>query len=609
MKNKKDSKSENSLKIYFKETGNYIKAKYPFLILALTAFIFASAINFMKISTSQTVASFNLNDYEIGQNADRTIIADRTLPPDVENPVSVTKGEKIIKKGFDITEDAYKKLEKMSASPVYIDYRAFSNGELFLILLTLVWYMLFSFVPFGRKIQFKECLLQTILFMVIYAITALCGKISFFSDAFSICTIIPSALCVMLISILYGNLSSVLFSFVLSFGVLLGSGWQVPSFIFCLGTSLVSAAIVRKIQRRLDLVFAGLILGLIEMVGTIIMLVIFNETFSDLPKLLGGSAINGFMSGILTLGFLTPLEMILNTASIFRLMDLSDLNTPLFQKMMVQAGGTYSHTVMVAQLAENACREIGADALLARVGAYYHDIGKIDQSEYFTENQDGINKHDDLNPTLSVSVIRNHVKKGVEMATAMHLPNAVVNIIAEHHGNSVIQYFYNKAKEKDPSVEVGDFVYNGNPPSTRESAVVMLADTVEAACRSLDNPTVPKIEKFIDMLFNAKLESKQLDHCNLTFNDLSKIKNAFLPILGGFYHNRIKYQNQKDPEVSSENNEVKTEPKNDLKSENSEVKAENIKANSEKSENSENEKSEKKESPKKSKKSGESDGK
>jgi HD domain protein len=157
------------------------------------------------------------------------------------------------------------------------------------------------------------------------------------------------------------------------------------------------------------------------------------------------------------------------------------------------------------------------------------------------------NKHDELNPTLSASVIKSHVKKGVEKAHQLHLPQAVIDIIAEHHGNSVISYFYNEAKEKDPSLQPEDFQYPGIPPKTKESAVVMLADTVEAACHTLENPTSSRLDKFISMLINQKVEHGQLDNCDLTFSDISKIKEAFVTLLTGYYHNRIKYQNQQDP--------------------------------------------------------------
>ena len=547
-----------------KACGSYIRSNYPFLLLFLCGILAVSALNFLKISTAQTIADFSVSDFEIGQIADRTIIADRTLAPDNADPVSVNKGEKIIKKGFPITEEGYAKLKKMSASPLYIDYRAFANSELYLLLLAIMWYLLFTFISVNRKLFFKEPLLHVIFFIIVYAVTAFCGKLPLFSSPYSICIVIPTALCIMIVTILYGNLSALLLSIVMPLGVLCATGWQIPTCLFSLAVSLTSSAIVRKIERRLDLVFAGLMIAALNIVFVLLFSVIFNETFSDMPKLIIGLAINGFISGILTLGFLTPLEIMLNTASVFRLMDLSDNNTPIFKQMQIQANGTYNHSMMVAQLAEAACREIGANSLLARVGAYFHDIGKMDQSEYFVENQANMeNKHNDLNPTLSASVIKSHVRKGVEKAHQIRLPQAVIDIIAEHHGNSVITFFFNMAKEKDPTLDEDDFRYPGNPPSTKESAVVMLADTVEAACHTLDNPTSQRLEKFISMLVNQKVENLQLDNCELTFRDISKIKKCFVNLLTGYYHNRIKYQNQQDPDEVTENKDTKEEEKSE----------------------------------------------
>ena len=546
----KENKKTGTAGIVLKSVGEYIRKNYPFLILFFAGLLAVSALNFVKISTAQTIANFSLGDFEIGQIADRTIIADRSLPPDNVDPVYVTKGEKIIKKGFPITEEGFSKLRKMSASPLYIDYRAFANSELYLLLLSIMWYLLFTFISVNRRLLFKEPLLQVIFFLAVFAVTAFCGKLSFFSSPYSICIAIPSALFIMIVTILYGNLSALLLSIVMSLGVLCATNWQIPTFLMTLASSLSAAAIVRKIERRLDLVFAGLMVAAFNIVYVLLFSVVFNETFDELPKLMIGLAINGFLSGILTLGFLTPLEIILNTASVFRLMDLSDTNTPIFKAMQIQTNGTYNHSMMVAQLAEAGCREIGANSLLARVGAYYHDIGKMDQSEYFVENQvNGMeNKHNDLKPTLSASVIKSHVRKGVEKARQLHLPQAVIDIIAEHHGNSIITYFYNIAKESDPSLDEDDFRYPGIPPATKESAVVMLADTVEAACHTLDNPTSSRLDKFITMLINQKVEAKQLDNCDLTFRDISKIKSAFVNLLTGYYHNRIKYQNQQDPD-------------------------------------------------------------
>ena len=559
---KKDSE-KSAFVLGLESIAAYVREKYQFLLLMMGGILLVSALSFVKISTSQSIASFSVSDFEIGQIADRTIIADKTLSPDDFDPVSIQKGEKIIKKGFAITEEAYAKLKKMASSPVYIDYRAFANNELFILLTALIWYLLYTFVPIKKKRLFREHLLNVIFFVFVYAMTAFLGKFGVFANPYSICIVIPSALVIMLVTILYGNFSAELFSFILSFGVLNASGWQIPTFIFTLSSCLFSSVLVRKIERRLDLVFVSLILALLEMVLTVLIMVIFNENFTELPKLLVGIAFNGFLSGILTLGFLTPLEIILNTASVFRLMDLSDLNTPLMRKMLVSAGGTYNHSMMVAQLAENACRAIDANPLIARVGAYYHDIGKIEQPEYFVENQKGQNKHDTISPTLSASVIKSHVRKGVEKARQMHLPQVIIDIIAEHHGNSVIAYFYKEAKEKDPSLSPEDFSYPGHPPTTKESAVVMLADTVEAACHTLDNPSVPRLEKFITQLVNGKVENNQLDNCGLTFRDVSKIKDAFIQVLTGYYHTRIEYPDQKDPSEDEKTDKLEKSEKSE----------------------------------------------
>ena len=517
-------KKEKTQNIYVQIVKDFVKENAIILSLMLLAFVSVSVLNFVKISTTQTVASFDLDGFEIDQIADRTIVANKTLPADENNATSVQEGEKIIKKGFPITEESMKKLKKMSESPLYIDYRAFANNELYLLLLILGWFLLVLFLTPERKNLFRENLIQVLFFVFVYFVVAFGMKLDILSSPFTIPIIIPSSLFIMLITILYGKTQSIILSIVMSLGVLNACDWALEPFIYTFATSLCSVVIVHKIEKRIDLVFASIVLALYNIVILVLIIVIFNETFTNMGRSLVGVAVNGFISGILTLGFLTPLEMILNTASVFRLMDLSDLNNPLMQKMRVNANGTNQHSLMVAQLAENACREIGANALLARVGAYYHDIGKIEQPLYFVENQQGENKHDEINPTLSATVLKSHVKKGVEKAKQLHLPSSVIDIIAEHHGNSVMAYFYNEAKEKDPTLTPEDFSYPGNPPSTKESAVVMLADTVEAACRTLENPSVPRLEKFITTLINGKVEHNQLDNCNLTFRDVSKIK-------------------------------------------------------------------------------------
>ena len=555
MNRMKANNTKNKASVFFAEMSAFIKTHYKVIVLMLTGFAAATILNFFNVATSQTIASFRMEDFEVGQIADRTIYASKSIPADEMNPVFIEEGEKIIRKGFPITEEAYSKLLKMSESPIYLDLRAFANSELYLLLLMVMWYLFFAFIPRKRNVLLREFVFQVICFLIVYGAAAFGAKTQAFASPFALNIIIPASLFVLIEAILYGQLNAAFFSVVLAFGVFDASSCQAVPFLFTLASCLAASTVVRKIERRIDMVFVSLILAFIDSVMVVLIAVIFNEKFAHMPIIIGGVAANGFLSGILALGFITPVEFLLNTASVFRLMDLSDLNNSVMIKMLVTASGTYQHSQMVAQLAENACRDIGANALVARVGAYYHDIGKMDQSEYFVENQtNGINKHNAMKPSLSVSVIRSHVRKGVEKAHQLHLPQQIIDIIEEHHGNNIIAYFYEEAKKENPNVNPADYSYTGNPPSTKESAVVMLADTVEAACRTLENPTEERLDKFIQMLINGKAEHHQLDKCDLTFSDITTIKDAFVKLLVGYYHNRIEYPDQKDPAEDASKN-------------------------------------------------------
>lgn len=565
MKQKQNSNavsSENkpAFTLFLTAFKSYVKQNTLVIIIFLAVFFSVVAISFMDSASKETVVSFALEEFEVGQISDRTIIAEKSIAPTIESPLSILKDEKIIRKGFAITEDAYAKLEKMAKTPSYIDYRSFANSVLFYVLLGALAAFLFSRKILNRKAEPRELLFLSVLFIIVFAITSFGIKIPFFSYSFALPIIIPATLSVMLITVLFGQISAVYFSLLVSFAVLYVSSFDpVPAF-FILCSSIAAARIVRKTEKRIDMIFASMILGVLHAIFLFAFKIIFNEAANFTLAIVMGNVFNGFISGILALGLLTPLESILNTSSVFRLMDLSDLNNPMMKKMLLTAPGTYNHSMMVATLAESACSEIGANPLLARVGAYYHDLGKMEQPEYFVENQSGNNKHNEINPRLSASVIRRHVKKGLEKANQLRLPKEVMDIIAEHHGNSLISYFYAEAKKQDDQVSPEEFSYIGTPPSSKESAVVMLADTVEAACRTLDKPSVSRLEKFIRQLIMTKVEHHQLDKSGLTFRDLDIIQQSFVKILAGYYHSRIEYPNQKDPDAGDS---PQSEKKND----------------------------------------------
>jgi putative nucleotidyltransferase with HDIG domain len=224
------------------------------------------------------------------------------------------------------------------------------------------------------------------------------------------------------------------------------------------------------------------------------------------------------------------------------LLEWSDLNRPLMQRLSLEAPGTYAHTIAIANLAEAACRAIGANPLRARVGAYYHDIGKIEKPQYFVENQaKGRNPHDALQPGASAQIIRNHVREGLELADRYKLPRALRAFITEHHGTGTITYFLDRARQREEGPDTRDYIYPGPLPQTAETAVVMLADGIEAAARVLHEPTADKVREVVDHIVRQRIEQGQLADAPLTLRQIEIIKEEFTRVLVGMYHNRIDY--------------------------------------------------------------------
>jgi len=254
-------------------------------------------------------------------------------------------------------------------------------------------------------------------------------------------------------------------------------------------------------------------------------------------------ATNSVVSVALALMFLPPLEEFAGVDTYLKLLEWSDLNRPLMRRLSIEAPGTFAHTMRIANLAEAACTAIGANGLLARVGAYYHDIGKISKPEFFVENQPrGRNPHDKLKPTASAAIIRNHVAEGMDLATEHHLPAALCAFITEHHGTGRITYFYEKARERDGSViDPAQFSYPGPVPQSAETAICMLADGVEASAHVLNDPTPQKIREVIDHIVRQRIEQGQLREAPLTLKQLEVVKEQFARVLIGMYHHRIDY--------------------------------------------------------------------
>lgn len=270
---------------------------------------------------------------------------------------------------------------------------------------------------------------------------------------------------------------------------------------------------------------------------------------------------NIVLISILTYNLIFIFEKLFSLSTDLTLYELNDNNNPILKALMLRAPGSFQHSIQVANLTEAAANAINANSLLARVGALYHDIGKMDKPHYFVENQiPGENEHDKLTPSMSAKVIKDHVKAGVKMAQEEKLPPVLIKFIETHHGNSVIKFFYDKAKknsEEKESIQEGFFRYDGPLPDTKETGILLLADCVEAAARTVTDPSYKKLETLVERLVDERVNEGQLRECPLTFRDLTSIKKAFLQILAAMYHGRIKYpgQDEQEPAQARENAE------------------------------------------------------
>ena len=326
---------------------------------------------------------------------------------------------------------------------------------------------------------------------------------------------------------------------------------SIMTFFYCIICSGVCVFLIRFFNRRLDMIYQWFFSS-IACAGVTILFMLINEaTFTMIFTVLLGTLINVSIAYILLTALLPVAEKLFNLPTIFRLYELAYGENPILNRLAQSAPGTYSHSVAVADLAEVGAKAIGANSLLARVGGLYHDIGKIEHPEYFIENQNGVNKHDDINPSLSVAVIKSHVKVGADKGREAGLPIEVIKIIQNHHGNDIIAYFYNEAlkfqaassDDKGETVKASDFSYNADIPDFRECGIVMLADTIEAASRTV-TPNASKYAKLIDNLFMGKIERGQLDNSNLTMNDIKALSDAFVKTLVARNHSRIEYPDE-----------------------------------------------------------------
>jgi putative nucleotidyltransferase with HDIG domain len=473
--------------------------------------------------------------------------------------VRVPKGKVLVRRGETVSEDMIRTLAAYNRARDVLASGTVILGNL--LLLSLLLFFMSRYVFFYQKSSARERHLFALMVVVmILGLTVDRGFQWLFDnlvDSFRVEPyanpgfyrfMVPMAAGAMLVTLLVNprvGMAYALFNVPLV-GMLME--WQLPLLLFCLLSNLAGIYGITAYRQRTALIRAGVLLGGVNAVAVLALQSVMGP--ESPASHLAFQMFCGFAGGILVAvmtSFLLPLlEWSFNILTDVRLLELSNLNNPLLRRLAVEAPGSYNHSVIVGTLAESAAEAIGANALFCRVAAYYHDVGKMVKPAYYVENQsEGTNRHDRLTPHMSALIIASHVKEGVELARSYGLPQQVVDIIPQHHGTRRINFFYEKARKTgDPAVEEvrdTDFRYPGPKPQSREAAIFMMSDSIEAAARTLEDPSPPRFKGLIQRIVSDIVLDDQLSDCNLTFSDLEKAKAAFLKTLCSIYHHRVDY--------------------------------------------------------------------
>ncbi len=376
--------------------------------------------------------------------------------------------------------------------------------------------------------------------------------------------ILPLAIAPILASILLGGVAGLIAGFWVSMALAILFGGSFNIMLLGLMVTLTAVYTTRDVKRRTALFHAGLWAGTVKILFALILAVLTQPSWEVFIPQLAGALLSGFVCALLAMLLIPLFEQLFKITTDITLLELSDLSHPLLQSLAINAPGTYHHSLMTASLAQNAAEKIGANGLMLRVFAYFHDIGKLVKPGFFSENIQFVeNPHDDLSPSMSTLVIVSHIKEGVTLAKKYKLPKAIIEGIEQHHGTSLVSVFYHRAKSLQKkerattasSVNEEDFRYEGPRPQNREMAILMLADSCEAASRSLDKPNPGRITHLINEIFDSRLRDGQLDNCNLTLIELSHIKQSFIFTLTNMLHGRVAYpkdeNNHKEPTKKS----------------------------------------------------------
>ncbi|WP_088008010.1 HD family phosphohydrolase [Indiicoccus explosivorum] len=464
-------------------------------------------------------------------------------------PTRILQGQVLVQEGQVIDREVYRLLELAGLTEERDTLLPKAGLLLFVLLLT--WLVLLS-VNRTKKSDRQKVDSLFVIATVLLLSLAIMQVISLVEGEFdvNIAFLFPAALSGMLTVLLTEERTAVLITAITASGagLMLASGFsgllQTHIMLYVLFSGMAAIYLLRPEDRGGRLLQKSMAVSAANVLFVGFYLLV-NQSQHAAPEVLfyiGAAVASGLLSGALAVGLLPFYESAFGILSTLRLVELSNPNHPLLRKILTETPGTYHHSVMVANLADSACEEIGANGLLARVGSYYHDIGKTKHPAFFIENQLNIqNPHDFLKPEKSRDIILAHSPDGAATLKEHRMPQEIVDIAAQHHGTSLLKFFYYKAMEQNPDVQEAEYRYIGPKPQTRETAVISLADSVEAAVRSMKEPSPDKIRSLVDAIVEDKVKDGQLDDCDLTLHELKTIKRVFCETLNGIFHSRIEY--------------------------------------------------------------------
>ena len=465
-------------------------------------------------------------------------------------PTRILQGQVLVQEGQVVDREVYRQLELAGMTEDQLNYKPLLG--LFIFVLVAMGLLFAVMSRSHTKDERKKTTELLVVVAVIGISLALMKLLYAVGDNFDfvIAFIFPTALAGMIVRLLVGERAAVYVTILISAaaGIMLQSSYsaslQIDVALYILFGGLAAIYLIEQDGGRGRLLQISLAVALVNVLFVAIYLLIGQTQYSwsEISFYFTAAVVSGLLSGALAIGLLPFFESAFGLLSTMRLIELSNPNHPLLKKILMETPGTYHHSLMVANLADASCEAIGANGLLARVGCYYHDIGKTKQPQFFIENQVNIeNPHDRLPPEKSRDIILAHGFQGAEMLKKHKMPQEIIDVAAQHHGTSLLKFFYYKAKENNPELEEASFRYRGPKPQTKEIAIICIADSLEAAVRSMKEPTSEKIKKLVDAIVEDKLKDGQFEECDISLKELKTVKAVMCETLNGIFHSRIEY--------------------------------------------------------------------